>query len=65
MAYTFFRSGRGSMIYWHENSKTLAEAHFAATLACSKAGNIPPGPIETTDLHPSRLATVPNGAWRV
>ena len=53
------------MIYWHENSRTLAEAHFAATLACSKAGNIPPGPIETTDLHPSRLAAVPNGAWRV
>jgi hypothetical protein len=64
MAYSFFR--RGSCVYWHEDPATLKRAHHRAATDEAQRGFSQPGPIETTDLHPSRLTDQGAAqAWRV
>jgi len=64
MNYRYFR--RGACVYWHEDPATLKRAHHRAATEEVHRGFGQPGPIEATDLHPSRLtAQGAAQAWRV
>jgi hypothetical protein len=55
MAYSFFR--RGKTIYWNEDLEVLERAHARACTEEYERGFSYPGPIESTDLHPSRMTS--------
>jgi hypothetical protein len=71
MAYSFFL--RGKTIYWNEDLEVLERAHVRACTEEYARGFPYPGPIGSTDLHPSRMVgsefEQPQGAaghhWRV
>jgi hypothetical protein len=54
MAYPFFKQSR--TIYWNESLAVVEAAHAQMT-----ADN-PPGPIQWSDKHPSRLTSGPTGS---
>lgn len=55
----YFR--RGNSLYWNENAELVRDAHAAALDDSSWPE---PGAVESSELHPSRIA--PDGvAWRI
>jgi hypothetical protein len=59
MTYSFFRLG--SYIYWHYDPETVKRAHCQSLLFFPDSG-----PIETSEIHPSRLtAQGVSQAWQL
>jgi len=60
MTYSFFRVG--SYIYWHDDPEIVKRAHCQSLLFFPDSA----GPVETSDIHPSRLtAQGVSQAWQL